>query len=106
MKPWACIISDGYTGAIVSSIVSLSEPTTQDVIRCLAVACVYKVDSPFHGAPRYFYTDAGSALTADALRGGKTTESFTDHLKETFFTEGFLPLLNILWLQQPDSHPW
>ncbi len=106
MKPWACIISDGYTGAIVSSSVSLCEPTTQDVIRCLAVACVYKVDSPFHGAPQYFYTDAGSALTATALRGEKKTESLEDSLKESFFTEGFLPLMNIQWLQQPDSHPW
>ena len=107
-RPWACIISDGFTEAIVSSCVSLTEPTAQDVIRCLAVACVYKTDSPFHGAPKYLYVDGGSQFKSSVLNGEEKTEtvSLEDHMREVFFTDAFLPLLGITLIQQTDSHPW
>lgn len=108
-KPWATVMTDAASGAIIGSVLSFF-PNKTTIGQCFARAVTVKPNSIIMGTPMVLMADRGRDFKSSyiACNDKKLKKLNEQHhfTNRDFFNNGLLDVLGTKMVHLPPRHPW
>ena len=104
-RPWITAILDAASNVMVAYVLSLN-PNSDCIAEAFARACVFTVDTPYHGIPNFFYCDQGKDYRSNLMKGMANTPEEPLILNKDFSDSGLLEWFGIKNVVSLPYHGW